>query len=204
MGVLGEIMLSTRFLRKTLAALPAALLFATATSVAYAQTFEPVPALSFTTVANGANPLPQVVTIASTGTQFLFSATPSTSTGGSWLTVTPSGTECCATPEGLTVSVNAASLAAGTYTGQIVFANYPSGTITMAVPVSLIVARAGGTYFGDVTGQASFSMVPGATPPPQPIEIENGGTGTLHWTVTPSTADGGNWLEVPVTPGNAP
>ena len=197
-------MLSTRFLRKTLAALPAALLFATATSVAYAQTFEPVPALSFTTVANGANPLPQVVTIASTGTQFLFSATPSTSTGGSWLTVTPSGTECCATPEGLTVSVNAASLAAGTYTGQIVFANYPSGTITMTVPVSLIVAPAGGTYFGDVAGQASFSMVPGGTPPPQTIEIENGGTGTLHWTVTPSTADGGNWLEVPVTSGNAP
>ena len=96
--------------------------------------FQTVPALSFTTVAGGANPLPQVVAIASTGTQFTFSATPSTSTGGSWLTVTPSGGGCCNTPEGVTVSANAASLTAGTYTGQILFANYPSATVTMAVP----------------------------------------------------------------------
>src|ERR1035438_10098453 len=49
-GVLhpGGIMLSTRFLRRALAALPATLLLAAATSAAHAQTFETVPALSFT------------------------------------------------------------------------------------------------------------------------------------------------------------
>jgi hypothetical protein len=206
MGVLGPggIMLSSLYLRKTLAALPAILLFAAAPRVASAQTFEPVPALSFTTVAGGANPLPQVVAIASTGAQMAFSVTPSTSTGGSWLTASPTGGGCCATPEAITVSANAAGLAAGTYTGQIIFAQYFNGTPSITVPVSLIVAPAGGTYFGDVAGQASFSMVPGGAPPSQNIQIQNGGTGTLHWSVTATTSDGGNWLDVPVKNGTAP
>jgi hypothetical protein len=193
-----------RFLGKACAFASVVLLLAADTPIANAQTFANVPALSFTTVANGANPLPQVVTIASTGTAFAFSATPSTSTGGSWLQVPSSGGGCCNTPEGLTVTVNAASLAAGTYTGQILFASYPSGAITMTVPVSLIVAPAGGTFFGDVAGQASFTLLPGGAPPSQNIQIENGGTGVLEWTVTASTADGGNWLDVPVTAGTAP
>jgi hypothetical protein len=191
---------STRFLQRVLAAL----LFAAAASVAFAQTFANVPALSFTTVANGANPLPQVVAIASTGTQFTFSATPSTTTGGNWLTTSPTGGECCNTPTGVTVSANAASLAAGTYSGQILFTNYPSATVTMIVPVTLIVAPAGGTFFGDVAGQASFSLLSGGAPPSQTILIQNGGSGTLQWTVTASTADGGSWLDVPVTAGTAP
>ena len=135
-----------RFLGKACAFASVVLLLAADTPIANAQTFANVPALSFTTVANGANPLPQIVAIASTGTQFAFSATPSTSTGGNWLQVPSSGGGCCNTPEGLTVTVNAASLAAGTYTGQILFASYPSGAITMTVPVSLIVAPAGGTF----------------------------------------------------------
>src|ERR1700721_2063470 len=94
MGVLGGMMASTRILRMAGAALAAALLFVAAASVANAQTFATVPALSFTTVANGANPLPQVVSIASTGTAFAFSATPSTTTGGSWLQLPVSGGGC--------------------------------------------------------------------------------------------------------------
>ncbi len=168
------------------------------------QSFEPVPPLSFTTVFSGANPLPQVLSITSTGTNFNFSATPSTSTGGNWLSVTPIGNDCCITAEAVTVSVNATSLTAGTYHGQIVFASYPSGTVTMTVPVTLIVAPAGGTFFDDMPGQASFSLTPGGTPPSKTIQVRNGGIGTLSWTVTASTADGGNWLNVPVTAGTAP
>src|ERR1017187_6219961 len=121
MGVLhlGGIMLSTRFLRQTLVALPATLLFAAATSVAVAQTFATVPALSFTKTFGGANPLPQVVTAASTGTQFDVDATASTTTGGSWLQISPSG-GVYVTPAVWVVSVNpSVSLAAGTYSEQV-------------------------------------------------------------------------------------
>ena len=44
----------------------------------HAQTFYNVPALSFTKTFGGANPLPQVVTAASTGAQFNSDATVST------------------------------------------------------------------------------------------------------------------------------
>jgi len=171
----------------------------------HAQAFANIPALSFTAVAGGANPLPQVVTVTSTGAQMAFSVTPSTSSGGSWLTASPTGGGCCATPEGVTVLVNTASLTAGTYMGQIIFAEYFAGTPSITVPVTLTVAPESGPSFGDVAGQASFSMAPGGgTPPSQAIQITNGGTGALSWTVTKSTADGGNWLTVPVTSGTAP
>ncbi|MGA8150302.1 MAG: hypothetical protein WB952_05085 [Terriglobales bacterium] len=174
-------------------------------STVHAQTFANIPALSFTGVAGGANPLPQVVTVTSTGAQMAFSVTPSTASGGSWLTASPTGGGCCVTPEGVTVSVNTASLTAGTYMGQIIFAEYSAGTPAIIVPVTLTVAPESGTFFGDVAGQASFSMAPGGgTPPSQAIQITNGGTGALSWTVTKSTADGGNWLKVPVTSGTAP
>jgi len=184
--------------------LSALLLVAATHPAAVAQTFANVPALSFTTVVNGSNPLPQIVTITSTGNQMAFSVTPSTSSGGNWLSANPTGGGCCGTPEGVTVSANATGLSAGTYTGQVLIAQYFNGTPNMTIPVTLIVAPASGAYFGDVAGQASFSMAPGQAPPSQAIQIENGGSGTLDWTVTASTADGGNWLDVPVTTGAAP
>ncbi len=197
-------MLSLSFLRKLWIVLPFAILAGTM-PVASAQTFYSVPALDFTMVAGGANPLPQVVGIASTGAQFVFSVTPSTTSGGSWLTTSPTGGECCTTPEAVTVSVNASTLSAGTYKGQLLIARYPSGTPSMTVPVTLTVASAGGAFFGDVAGQASFSMLTGGkAPPAQNIQIQNGGTGSLKWTVTASTADGGSWLTVPVKSGTAP
>ena len=198
-------MLSLSVWRKVWAILPIAVLAAVSIPAAGAQNFYNVPALSFTMVVGGANPLPQVVGVASTGTQFLFSVTPSTSSGGSWLSASPTGGGCCATPEAVTVSVNATTLTAGTYNGQIVFAQYSSGTPSITVPVTLTVASTGTAFFGDVAGQASFSMVPGGkAPAAQNIQIQNGGTGSLHWTVTASTADGGSWLDVPVKSGTAP
>ena len=80
----------------------------------HAQTFYNVPALSFTKTFGGANPLPQVVTAASTGAQFNSDATVSTNTGGSWLQITPAS-GVYVTPAAWVVSVNpSASLAAGT------------------------------------------------------------------------------------------
>ena len=73
----------TRSLRTARLALPALLLLVSA--VAGAQTFANIPPLSFAAVAGGANPLPQVLAMASTGTQIIFSVTPSTTTGGNWL-----------------------------------------------------------------------------------------------------------------------
>jgi hypothetical protein len=89
-----------------------------------AAVFQPVAALSFTESFGGANPLAQNATIAAVGTGFSFSITSATTNlGGSWLSAsTITGCAVCATPTAISVSVSpSASLAAGTYTGQVVW-----------------------------------------------------------------------------------
>ena len=48
------------------------------------------------------------------------------------------------------------------------------------------------------------SQVGGASLASQPIQIRNGGSGALNWTLTASTFDGGNWLTVSAISGTAP
>ena len=50
-----------------------------------------------------------------------------------------------------------------------------------------------------------FSFTPSTTnPPPQTVQIQPAGWGTLHWTAAASTSDGGNWLTVSSHSGSAP
>ncbi|QOY90251.1 beta strand repeat-containing protein [Paludibaculum fermentans] len=171
-------------------------------TVAVGQGFEQVNGLSFTMLQAGPNPLPQNVTIASLGAATGFSVAYSTATGGSWLSVTPSG-NCCVTPRALVATVNAPpTMPAGTYTAQIVAY---SGATSVTVPVTLTVAAAATTFFDNVPGQLSFTMTPaGSAPSPQVFQVRNRGTGTLNWSVTASTFDGGSWLTVANTSGTAP
>jgi hypothetical protein len=46
--------------------------------------------------------------------------------------------------------------------------------------------------------------VPGGTPPKQTVQIRNGGLGTLSWTASATTSDGGGWLTVSPASGTAP
>src|SRR5579864_356934 len=171
-----------------------------------AQTFQSVPALSFTKVFGGADPLPQVVTIARVGAAFNYSVAASTSTGGSWLSVaTGNGCGFCATPSPVIVTVSPIiTLAAGSYTGQVV-ATSQGGAVTLTIPVTLIVAASGTTFLDNLQGQISFSLKTGrATATSQDIQVRNGGSGTLNWTLTKSTADGGNWITISGAGGTAP
>ncbi|HEY3704491.1 MAG TPA: chitobiase/beta-hexosaminidase C-terminal domain-containing protein [Terracidiphilus sp.] len=171
-----------------------------------AAVFREVGGLNFTKTYGGANPLPQVVTIASTGANFDFNAVTSNSTGGSWLTITPSSYGCCTpTPYQVTVTVNpAVTLAAGTYSAQIIAKSNDGGQV-LAIPVTLTIMPATAAFFDALPGQLSFAMVTkGNTPPPQPLEIRNAGTGALSWTASFSTTDGGSWLAVSPTTGVAP
>ena len=182
-----------------------ALMFGLSSSTAAGQTFDSVPQLAFTKQFAQADPLPQVLTIASTGANFNFTATATTSSGGSWLSVSPGGSNCCTTPEAITVTVSTtASLAAGTYTGEIDVSSFPGGSVSMAIPVTLTVVSSG-PFFDNLPGQLSFSLkTGGAAPPFQLVQVRNKGTGSLNWTVTGSTADGGGWLSVAPGTGTAP
>ena len=86
--------------------------------------------LTFTAVAGGAAPAVQGLQVTSTGTPFGITAT----SNDAWLTVAPnSGT----TPATLSVSVNPAGLAAGTYNGTIAVAAAGATTQTVAVVLTV-------------------------------------------------------------------
>jgi hypothetical protein len=174
------------------------------TAPLHAQTFQTIPALDFTMPFGGANPLPQVLTIASTGASFGFTPAASTSSGGNWLSVSPNNLDCCNTPSPVTVSVNGSGLAAGTYQGQILFTDYQNGSVTMTVPVTLTVAASKVAFFDSLPGKLSFSFIPGGKATSQPFQILNAGADTLSWTLTASTADGGKWLTTTASSGTAP
>lgn len=167
----------------------------------FAQQFAHIDPLYFVKPFGGVDPLPQVLAVASTSTNFNFSVSASTSSGGSWLSVSPGG-NCCTTPDGVRAIVTTGvAMAAGTYSGQIVFA---SGALNLTVPVTLVVAPTSGAFFDTTPGQVSFSMALGGHPPPQTLEIRNGGVGALDWTLTTATSNGGNWLSVSTNSGTAP
>ncbi len=167
--------------------------------------FSQINGINFTKVFGGANPLPQTLTVASIGANFAFSVSSSTATGGAWLSVADDDYDFN-TPTAVTATVNASpTLAVGTYTGQIVF-TATSNSMAITVPVTLTVAAAGSTYFDNLPGQISFSLMTGSSnkPPAQTIQIRDGGTGTLSWTLTENTSDGGDWLSASAESGTAP
>lgn len=171
-----------------------------------AAAFRQINALNFIKVFGGANPLPQVITAASTGANFTFNAVTVNSTGGSWLQISPSAYGFgISTPQAITVSVNpAVTLAAGTYSSEVVVESETGGQV-LTVPVTLTIEPNTATFFDDLPGQISFSMVTkGNAPPPQVLPIRNAGPGTLDWTATTRTSDGGLWLNISATSGTAP
>jgi Viral BACON domain len=166
--------------------------------------FTQLNAINFTMPQGGANPLPQILAVSSTGTSFAFSSAVFTSSGGAWLTISNNGAGCCATPEAITVNVNASTLPAGTYSGEIVFTQYFQQSMAVTVPVTLTVASPTSAFFDNMPGQMTFFLKAGGTAPSQTVQVRNGGTGTLNWIVKGSTADGGSWLTVSPASGKAP
>jgi hypothetical protein len=176
-----------------------------------ANVFEQINPLNFTMVEGGANPLPQVITAASTGTNFYFTAVTANSTGGSWLAITPSyyGSGY-STPLAVQVSVTTSpTMTAGVYSSEVVLLS-TDGSQSVTVPVTLTVEPSTAAFFDSLPGQLTFSMLtkggsPASNPPPsQPLPIRNAGAGTLEWTATVSTADGGAWLAISAASGTAP
>ena len=163
-----------------------------------------VNAISFTKVFGGPNPLPQTLTIAGIGRSVGNFVRSYTASGGNWLS-TGGCTSYCGTPNTITAIVNAnVTLAVGTYTGEIVITSQDGG-MTITVAVTLTIAPSNGTYFDSVPGQMSFSFQTGAlnNPPAQTIQIRNGGSGTLDWSLSVSTSDSGNWLSASTLSGGS-
>ncbi len=120
--------------------------------------------------------------------------------GGAWLSVSPSSGQMPAT---VAVTANAANLAAGSYQGTIEIAAPLASPSTLSVAVTLTVTSAQPANFSVQPALLNFRAVAGAlAPPSQGFLIENQGSGTLSWTARAAVV-GGSWLAVSPASGGA-
>ena len=139
-------------------------------------------------------PASQPITVGGTP-GIAFTATPATTSGGSWLTATANGP----TPGSVTVSVNPGSLTANTYNGTVTIA--ATGAVSQVINVTFVVTAPSLTA---TPTSLNFAYQIGQTPPSsQPITV--GGTPGIAFTATPATTSGGSWLSATAngpTPGS--
>lgn len=154
--------------------------------------------LAFTQAMGGAAPAVQTISLTGVGGNVSFTATPSTSVGGSWLSVTPaSGT----TPATLSVSVNGTGLSQGIYSGSITIVGLGGSTSPQTVPVTLTIGA--GQTLSVTPSSLAFTFQVGSTAPAaQAIAV--GGSSGLAFTASAATTAGGTWLSVTPASGTTP
>lgn len=157
--------------------------------------------LSFAYQAGTAAPLPQTISLTSSGTPVNVSVSSSTNSGGTqWLIVTPTGQ--LTTPAQITVNIQPAGLAAGvTYTGNIQINSSGGATNgTVNIPVTLLVS--GSAIIAANPGSLTFTAQAGGAAPAQNLSLSSSGA-ALGYTVSSSvsTPGGGAWLQVPTQSG---
>jgi trimeric autotransporter adhesin len=150
--------------------------------------------LSFSAIQGGSAP-PQQVSVFNTGSGTLsFSASATTNSGGSWLSVpSATGTATPTLPGAFTVVVTPGTLAPGTYTGAITVVNTGDGS-SVSVAVTLSVIPPSVVMALSETGLSFSTAQGGGAPLPLSFGILNTGQGAMSWTAAASTLTGGNWL----------
>jgi hypothetical protein len=126
----------------------------------------------------------------------------STTDGGTWLNVALSP-PAAGGARTLTVSVNAAGLALGNYTGRLTVIDSGASNSPLNIPVTLAVTQAG-PVLALQSNVAAFTAAVGGAKQSTTIDISNSGGGSLSFTAAATTTSGGSWLTVSPASGNAP
>ena len=145
--------------------------------------------LTFNYTIGGNAPGPQSVNISGTsGINFS-----TTTSGGTWLSATPSGT----VPSSVSVSVDTTDLAAGTYNGSVAVTSAGATGSPASIPVKLVVTAPTLTA---TPSQLNFAYQLGASSQPAAQSISVGDPSNISFT---ATAAGGSWLSVSPGSGSA-
>ena len=125
-----------------------------------------------------------------------FQVETATQSGGPWLMVSPTaGQATAAQPGMLNVTVDPASLAPGTYFGEIQIAS-SAAQQSMTVPVAMAISGRSQSIRVSRRGLTFTAVVGGAAAPVQPLRVFNDGIGMMPWTSRVETLSGGNWLTI--------
>jgi uncharacterized protein (TIGR03437 family) len=143
---------------------------------------------------------PQSQTVeASAAAPLNFTTSVATTTGGSWLSVSPASATAGTTNKPLTVTADAINLGAGTYQGTVTLTT-ATGVITL-IPVTFTVTSGSGPVTISPSSLTFAFTQNGTLPVAQSLQI----TGSQSFTASAATTTGGSWLSVtPLTgAGNA-
>ncbi len=151
--------------------------------------------LHFQQIGSTVPPAQQVSLSIQGGGAFAFTAQPMTTSGGSWLSVSPAAG---AGPGMITVSVvGTSSLVPAVYHGSIaiVAAAITGGSVVLSVDLEVVGATTGSLVVRP--DELEFhAKVGGPAPPARQIVIANPATASFAWTAVASTSSGGTWLKV--------
>ena len=150
----------------------------------------------------GSNPPTQSVQVSSSSQPLNFSTSATVSGGTNWLTIIPAnGT----TPQAITLYVNPAGLAAGTYDGTVTVSSTGAGNSPQTFPVSLVVSAT--TLLNVNTSGLTFNYQTTGLQQPAAQIFRITSTGApLNFTATAAstTCGGNNWITVGPTTGTTP
>lgn len=155
--------------------------------------------LTFNYTPSGSVPSAQTISAFST-VATTFNALATTTTGGSWLQVTPT-TTTASTSASFTVSAsNVSGLTTGTYSGSVLIIG---NNTSISVPVTLVVGTGGGTGSGFISPTSlSLGSTAGQTTPTQQTLFLNPGFSTNFTISNLTTTSGGSWLSVTPSSGS--
>jgi uncharacterized protein (TIGR03437 family) len=158
----------------------------------------PTTPLTFNYAIGGTAPAAQAVSI--TGTSGISFTT--LTSGGAWLSATPSGT----VPSSLSIAVNSSGLSAGTYNGTVTVSSTGAAGSPAVIPVTLTVTGSGvaGPALTASPSALTFNYQLGSSTTPQSQQINVGGPSGTNFTATAATSSG-SWLSVTpsgTTPGS--
>jgi uncharacterized protein (TIGR03437 family) len=155
--------------------------------------------LVFNAVAGAPNPTGQVLRVTASLGALSFNVTPSTSSGGNWLTATPTGG---VTPQDVVVTTNVAGLMPGTYGGSITIVSAGATNTPLIVPVTLVVTRQPVPLTVSPASLTFNFQTGGATPAAQSIALS--ASNNIAFTAAASTGGTGTWLLVSPGTGSTP
>jgi uncharacterized protein (TIGR03437 family) len=163
--------------------------------------------LFFDAVSGGTVSSPQTIAVLNSGAGTLsYSASVSTLSGGSWLSISPaSGSSSASAPGAVTVSVNIAGLQAGTYYGKVSFsANGAADSPQFASVVLNLVSPAnspGGAL--SPSGLIFVGSAGGSNPAAKTVTVSNPSPDALTYLATPFSNGNVSWLNVTPVSGTA-
>ena len=152
--------------------------------------------LTFTGSVGDTNPAAQTLSVTSTNGSVSFTALAAVTSGGNWLSVTPTSGS---TNASLQVSANLSGLAVGSYAGSITVTAAGASGSPAVIPVSLTVANTPNLILTPTA--LTFNYTTGtAAPAGQSVAVSTSNSAKASYSASVATTTGGTWLKV--TPGS--